>query len=141
MHDVTIRRATMNDAAAIASLAGELGYPASEDAMRPRLASQRERVLVAVVNDRVAAWIQLAFVETLESGTFAEITGLVVAEALRGRGIGARLVDAAESWARERGVARIRVRSNSVRAETHRFYERRGYAIAKTQHVFDKRLA
>ena len=141
MHDVTIRRATLDDAAAIASLAGELGYPTTADAMRPRLAAQLERVLVAECGGRVAGWIQVREMEAIESGAFAEISGLVVAEPLRGGGIGARLVDAAEAWARERGFARIRVRSNVVRTETHRFYERRGYATVKSQRVFDKVLA
>jgi hypothetical protein len=32
------------------------------------------------------------------------------------------------------------VRSNVVRAESHQFYERLGYARVKTQHAYRKRI-
>ena len=43
-------------------------------------------------------------------------------------------------WASERGLREIAVRSNVVRAESHPFYEGRGYARVKTQHVYLKPL-
>jgi len=61
-----------------------------------------------------------------------------VAEAQRSGGVGAALVAAAEEWARVKLCARIRVRSNVVRERTHRFYERLGYRVVKSQKVFDK---
>jgi GNAT superfamily N-acetyltransferase len=139
-----IRPATRADAAAIAALSSELGYPTTAEEMAPRLASlldvRDQAVLVAEVDRRVIAWIQISFVATVESGSFAEIRGLVVTAAQRSRGVGARLVAAAEEWARERGLARIRVRSNVTRERTHRFYERLGYVTTKAQKVFDKRF-
>ena len=77
---------------------------------------------------------------SLASGEQAELVGLVVDEALRGRGIGAALVTAAEAWARERGLARLRVRSNVTREATHSFYRRLGYEEVKRQVVFRKSL-
>jgi GNAT superfamily N-acetyltransferase len=65
---------------------------------------------------------------------------LVVDEAVRSRGAGARLLDAAEAWARERGCAEMRVQSNVVRERAHTFYERHGYATIKAQYKLLKPL-
>jgi GNAT superfamily N-acetyltransferase len=70
----------------------------------------------------------------------AEIFGLVVAQGRRASGVGRRLVEAVEQWARGRGLTDISVRSNVVRPESHSFYERIGYPRLKTQHVYRKRL-
>lgn len=145
MDDVAIRPARPSDVAVIASLNGELGYPTTSDEMRPRvdavLALPDEHALVvATVHEEVAAWIQVSLVATIESGTFAEIRGLVVSSTHRSLGIGALLVSAAEDWARARGMTRIRVRSNVVRERTHAFYERLGYLVRKEQKVFEKTL-
>ena len=141
----TIRVAEVADVAAIASLSGELGYPASEAQIASRLAplaaSDADAVFVAVANEVVVGWIHVGAIRSLESEEFAEIRGLVVASSERGRGAGSRLVAAAEAWARERSFAKLRVRSNAVRTETRVFYERRGFRVTKTQNVFDKPLA
>jgi GNAT superfamily N-acetyltransferase len=141
---VNVRSAEAGDAAAVASLAGELGYPTDEPAMRARLAalaaSSSDAVFVGARDGEVAAWIHVAIVQSLEADPFAEIRGLVVTESARGAGLGTRLVEAAEAWARERRAFRVRIRSNVTRLETRRFYERRGYVVTKTSNVFDKRL-
>jgi putative acetyltransferase len=140
-----VREAIDADAAAIAALANELGYPSTEDQIRARLAFVRraagDTVLVALRGDNVAGWIHLSVMASVESDAFAEIRGLVVTEKERGTGAGTRLVGAAEAWARRRSCPRLRVRSNIVRDETRRFYENRGFAVVKTQNVFDKVLS
>lgn len=135
-----IRAAEPRDVEAIAALAGELGYPTTSDAMARRLAALGERDAVLVADDGGACvgWIHISVVESLENDGHAEIRGLVVASTHRGAGIGAALVGAAEEWARRRGLARVRVRSNVIRERTHRFYERLGYRAVKSQKVFDK---
>jgi GNAT superfamily N-acetyltransferase len=145
MHDVTTRPATEDDLAAITSLARELGYPTSEKEMASRLgwilaAASEHAVLVAIMGDAVVGWINVSIVTALESGAFAEIRGMIVTEARRGRGIGDRLVAAGEAWAIQRGMTRMRVRSNVTREQTHEFYRHRGYAGMKVQQVFEKQL-
>lgn len=144
VHDVKIRLAVPSDAAALASLTEELGYSASPAEIAERLlalsSSSTDAVFVAVVGLTAVAWIHVAAVTLLESSRHAEIRGLVVTSSLRARGIGAQLVAHAEAWARAQGLSRIRVRSNAVRVETHRFYERLGYGVKKEQKVFDKGL-
>ena len=65
---------------------------------------------------------------------------LVVAEGQRSLGAGARLLAAAEEWARKRGCKGMSVRSNVIRERAHKFYERNGYEHYKTQKSFRKPL-
>ena len=99
-----------------------------------------DAIFVAILGLTPIAWIHVAIVTLLESPRHAEIRGLIVTATLRGRGIGEQLVSHAEQWARERGVTRIRVRSNILRERTHAFYERLGYTVTKSQKTFDKRF-
>ena len=138
-----IRRATLDDAPAIASLAGALGYPTELSQMLTRLAAldpEEGALFVGVAGVAVIGWAHVAAVRLVESDPYAELRGIVVAAALRSRGLGTRLLNAAEEWTRERGLERIRVRSNVTRERTHAFYERHGYTTTKSQKVFDKRL-
>jgi GNAT superfamily N-acetyltransferase len=139
-----IRPMEARDAADVAALSGELGYPAAEAdvAERWRVLEGREdhAVLVAEQDDRIAGWIHVHDDWTLEAGRAAELMGLVVGTRHRGAGIGHALVAEAERWARTRGCARLRVRSNVVRTRAHRFYDTLGYERVKTQQVFDKRV-
>lgn len=136
-----IRIASLEDAEAIAGLSGELGYATRTDEMRQRLASLTFNDVVFVSNEEgVSGWLHAAVVRSLETEAFVEIRGLVVSERRRSSGIGAQLVAAAEQWARERGINRVRVRSNVIRERARKFYERLGYVVTKTQNVFDKTI-
>jgi GNAT superfamily N-acetyltransferase len=76
----------------------------------------------------------------LESDLRAEVNGLIVAEGQRSSGAGAKLLVAAEEWARKRGCQGVNVRSNVIRERAHKFYERQGYEHYKTQKAFRKTL-
>jgi GNAT superfamily N-acetyltransferase len=98
-------------------------------------------VLVAEsATGETVGWLHGAEQELLESGRRCEILGLVIDPEHRGQGIGRCLVGAVEAWARARDLKQMTVRSNVVRTESHPFYERLGYARAKTQHAYRKRL-
>jgi GNAT superfamily N-acetyltransferase len=135
-----IRPATLSDAAAVADLATQLGYPTRPEEAEARLRDVTSRpenaVLVAETDGAVAGWIHVAGTYTVESEPYAEILGLVVDQARRGGGIGAALVAAADDWAAGHGFRTLRVRSNVVRERTHAFYERLGFARTKSQVVF-----
>ena len=144
MSEVTIRKATRDDAARVAELSGTLGYPVSSEVMRERLvrflALDTHSIVVAETGGQVVGWTHGAEQELLEYGSRCEILGLVVGEGQRGLGIGRRLVEAIEQWARARGLNDIFVRSNVIRPESHPFYERIGYTRYKTQHAYRKAL-
>ena len=142
---VAIRPASDGDVDALASLSTQLGYPSDANAMRKRLKRVREQnigqVFVAVdATLSVVGWTHVVERFHLEDEPFVELAGLVVDERTRGAGVGAALLQAAESWARDQGHDRLRVRSNVVRERAHRFYAREGYAERKRQVVFDKLL-
>ncbi|HEX4630242.1 MAG TPA: GNAT family N-acetyltransferase [Chthoniobacterales bacterium] len=144
MNDLLVRQAQLADANRVAELSGTLGYPVSEDAMEERLKRilkmETHSVFVAERNGEVVGWTHGAEQEMLELDWRGEIRGLVVAESERGRGVGRRLVEAVENWARERGLKDMSVRSNVIRPESHPFYERIGYTRYKTQHAYQKHL-
>jgi GNAT superfamily N-acetyltransferase len=139
-----IRAIREAECAAFAELATELGYPCDVDDVQRRLsqlhADPDHAVLVAELSRAVVGWVEVRGSHVLFQESSAEIVGLVVDQALRGHGVGARLVSAAEAWASAHGYSRMRVRSNVVRTRTHGFYERLGYARAKTQHVFEREV-
>ena len=141
---ISIRPARSDDAAALAELSTQLGYPAAADTLNQRLERVRGdgvgEVFVATVDGRVLGWTHVVPRLHLEEVPFAELAGLVVADGARGAGVGAALLSAAEHWAREHGFAQFRVRSNVVRERAHRFYLREGYVERKRQVVFDKAL-
>jgi GNAT superfamily N-acetyltransferase len=137
-----IRPMTAADAPLVADLTTQLGYPTSAEETAARLAAfdVRNAALVAEKDGHGVGWVHVALVPSLAMGLTADIGGLVVDDAHRSSGIGAELLAAAEAWARERGATRMVVRSRIARERAHRFYEREGYALVKTSHVFEKRL-
>jgi GNAT superfamily N-acetyltransferase len=143
---VNLRPARPDDVAALAPLCGELGYPASAGQLTPRLAALLSQpathlLLVAENASGLCGWIHGYIRPLLESDPALEIGGMVVAERVRGHGIGALLLTAAETWARQQGVAQVTVRSQEHRTEAHRFYQRQGYQVAKRQLCLRKALA
>jgi len=143
---VRLRRATANDAAAIASLSGELGYPVEPAEIQNRLNVlghlADQIVLVAVgAEDSVIGWIHGAEQLLLEAGPRCEILGLVVSSGHRRSGIGRQLLNAVENWAAaDRRLPEVSVRSNVRRESSHPFYETHGYQRVKTQHAYRKRI-
>jgi len=143
-NQLVVRRLTVNDAAAVAELSAQLGYPASAEELRPRLETMmgsEDRVAFAAVRDaELLGWIDAAVERHLQAEDTVVIGGLVVRETARGGGVGKRLCEEVEQWARERGFRRVRVRSQIKREDAHRFYLRDGYRQVKTSVVLEKEV-
>jgi GNAT superfamily N-acetyltransferase len=142
---VKIRLAKPGDSARLADLSGQLGYPATEAQIRKRLRGIRpaaqHALFVAETQDAgVIGWVHVSKQPLLEVDLRAEINGLVVAEGERSHGAGAKLLAAAEDWARRHGCKSMSVRSNVIRERAHQFYERNGYEHYKTQKSLRKPL-
>jgi GNAT superfamily N-acetyltransferase len=140
-----IRPPEPGDAGPLAVLAGELGYPTSAAEMRARLRaikpSADNAIFVAQApTGEVIGWIHVSVTRLLEVPLRAEVNGLVVGEAYRSSGAGARLLGEAEAWAHKKKCVNMSVRSNVIRDRAHKFYERQGYEHCKTQKAFRKRL-
>jgi N-acetylglutamate synthase-like GNAT family acetyltransferase len=142
---VNIRPALLADVPRLAELSGVLGYPVAVDELAARVARLLGRdgdvLLVAERAGQVVGWIHGAEQELVESGRRCEILGLVVDPEHRRSGTGGRLVVAVETWAYQRDLEEVSVRSAVTRAESHPFYERLGFARVKTQHVYRKQVA
>ena len=129
----------------LAELSGQLGYAATPEQVRRRLqlikrGAEHEVWVAEAAAGEVLGWIEVLLERTLISDREAEITGLVVDASCRGQGIGRRLMEEAEQWARDKGCRSVRLRSNVVRAEAHAFYEQLGYSVFKTQKNYRKML-
>ena len=144
-NSVKIRRARQDDAARIAELSGQLGYPATARRMagRLRLALRQENGVCYVAEtkeDGVVGWVHASITPLLEVERRAEVNGLVVDEKVRSLGVGWRLLSKAEKWARRRSCKGMSVRSNVLRERASGFYLRHGYMHYKTQKAFRKTL-
>jgi GNAT superfamily N-acetyltransferase len=144
-NELRIRLAKIGDAARLADLSGQLGYPATAAQIRRRLRAIRPASLNCVFvaeakGAGVVGWLHVSVQALLESEMRAEVNGLVVAEQHRSLGAGARLIASAEAWARKHGCKYMSVRSNVMRERAHKFYERKGYEHYKTQKSFRKPL-
>lgn len=140
-----IRPAGPRDAARMAELADQLGYPLTTDELAARLpvvaASDDAAVLVAADEQDVpVGWLHVELKRTLISPLSAQVMGLVVDESARSLGIGARLLEQGEAWAREHGCSLMLVGTRVTRERAHRFYRRHGYELLKTSHFFEKPL-
>jgi GNAT superfamily N-acetyltransferase len=130
--EVTIRPVELADAAILATLMCQLGYETRAAEMEMRLHSilpdSRYRTFVAVVEGQVCGMIGTFCHHSYEhNDPSARILVLVVAEALRGRGVGRVLVRAAEADLAARNITRLALNTRLTRKEAHLFYERLRY--------------
>ena len=86
-------------------------------------------MFVLEAGGRVVATYALYIMPNLSHGgrPFAIVENVVVDEALRGEGLGRRLMDHAVARAREAGCYKVALTSNSKRAPAHTFYEAIGF--------------
>lgn len=138
MDEITIRPALVEDAAALSALSHQLGYGRSAEAIGQWIAGGGDSrvALVAENAGEVVGWLEAHELELLQYPRFLEIGGMVVAEGLRGMGVGSRLIEEVIDWGRRRGHTEIRVRSNVVRDGAHAFYEGLGFVRRKTSYTF-----
>jgi len=127
-----VRPASAEDAAAIAPLLAELGYPVEPETARARLdritAGAGRGVLLAEVDGVPAALIAYQLIEHLERpAPTCRITALVTDPEHRRRGAAARLLAAAEELARGQGCDRLEVTTRPDREDALAFYLGAGF--------------
>jgi GNAT superfamily N-acetyltransferase len=141
---ISVRRGKISDAARVAELAGQLGYPATKKEMAQRIKRlsppSQHAFFVAVLANRVIGWVGVSASRLLEVPPRAEVDGLVIDEAVRSRGVGRLLLKKAEAWAKHAGCKSMSVRSNIKRKRAHEFYKQNGYEHYKTQKAFHKKI-
>ena len=142
--DIQIKTISLQDAENIRKLSGQLGYSISlEDTqanIKQILALESHTALVAISNDKIVGWIHAFETRTIESLPFIELAGLVIDENARGKGIGKILVEKIKQWCMKRNISSLRVRSNVIRKDAHKFYLNLGFSEIKEQKVFQMSL-
>lgn len=137
---MNVRYASEKDIPHIAELMNELGYQTDAEIIKVRLNKIRQRngrVIVAVDTNGDVVGCVHAFIDLrLAEGEIGEIVSLVVKQALRGKGIGTKLLHKATQWISETGCKKVRVRANAVREDAHQFYKEQGFEKIKTQKIF-----
>ena len=143
-NDLHVRRGTASDAAEVARLMNQLGYPLDERTASERLgrlsSDDSRAIFLACAGTDVLGCLESRIAETIESGSLAEIVGLIVDRNARRRGVGTALINEVSDWAAKQGQARVRVRTNVVRADATAFYAGRRFRPVKQQQVLDLSL-
>jgi GNAT superfamily N-acetyltransferase len=137
-----VRRARPDDAAVVARLLDELGYPSAREEVRRRLESPGPDDLVLLADDLgLAALHRIPLLA--EGQPLLRITAFVVRQEARGRGVGQTLMNAVEDTARRWGCRLIEVSSGrrAEREPAHRFYRAAGFSDTSSRSVrYWKRL-
>ena len=129
-----IRAARAADTPALAKLILNLGYPSTADELPPRLMlveGQGDTVLVAEDDaGQVVGFSALHLMRLFhQRKPLGYITAFVTDPAAQRTGVGRRLLEASEVWARGRGCYRLTVTSAEQRAGAHDFYAAGGYPL------------
>ncbi len=137
---ITIREAQRADLAALIAMfaADDIGghgdttapeaLPSYERAFEIIAASPDQTLYVAELADEVVGTFQTAITTTLAGrGTsFMIIEAVQTRGDMRGRGIGAQMIEFCIAEARARDLPRVQLISNGKRKDAHRFYQRLG---------------
>ena len=139
--DVEFREATRDDLVALVTMLADDPLGAERETVADPLPSAyvdaydaiaqdaNNLLLVACTEGRVVAMLQLTFLPSLtRRGSWrGQIEGVRVAAAMRGSGIGRRLVKHAIELAAQRGCLLVQLTTDKSRADALRFYESLGF--------------
>lgn len=135
IHLMKIRQAIRTDAAALAVLLTQLGYPPPQENLDfvvgkiETYSAETYRLLVCEVEGEVVGFISLHWFQIFHSpGRMGRITAFCVLERVRGQGIGQYMLAETEKFLVAQGCTSVEVTSNMRRLLTHDFYLKHGYA-------------
>jgi GNAT superfamily N-acetyltransferase len=112
----------------------EAATPASRAAFDEIERDPNNELLVGELDGELVATLQLTIIPGLSRGGMrrAQVEAVRVRAALRGRGIGERLMGFAIARARERGCGLMQLTTDVRRPDAHRFYVRLGFEASHT---------
>ena len=132
MTAISLRQARPEDAEDLIDLIGDLGHQLALTDLRgnlARLADEKLPQLVAEKDGRIVGLLGMdCMFPAYRSRPVARITILVVAEHVRGCGVGQALVEHSVEIARKWGCEMIEVTSNDRLTEAHAFYLHLGFS-------------
>jgi ribosomal protein S18 acetylase RimI-like enzyme len=137
--DAKIRNAQPEDLESLTALLRELfsieaDFAVDADRQRRGLAMMLDGCLkhrcvkVAELEGEVVGMVTAQLlISTAEGGIVALVEDMVVDSRYRGRGIGCQLMDAIESWSRERGASRLQLLADRTNFSALDFYDKIGW--------------
>lgn len=141
---MTIRPYQAEDLEAVTELIRELGYEREAAILECRIRTLRAtgdyEFFVADVGGTAVGLIEVHREESFIDGDRGLIGALVVSSKCRRTGAGRQLVKAAENWTAKRGLIKLRVGTNMVREDAHKFYESLGFTLNKRHHIYLKEI-
>jgi GNAT superfamily N-acetyltransferase len=139
--DLIIRHARKDDLAALIAMfaADDVGghgdtvdpgaLPAYISAFETIAASPDQTLYVAELDGEVVGTFQTSITTTLtgRGASFMIIEAVQTRGDMRGKGIGARMIEFSIAEAKALGLPRVQLISNAKRKDAHRFYQRLGF--------------
>ena len=135
---ISVRNAKISDYEDISSINKySLGYDNPPELIKKNLErvllNQDDAVFIATANDKAVGYIHAENYNPLYSPPLKEVMSLAVMPDFQGNGIGRKLLDRVEKWAKDTGRSGIMILSQTHRTPAHIFYEACGYTLNKTQ--------
>lgn len=143
-NQTTIRFADYKDLPKIVDLIDQLGYQTTQEILMKKFFtfqnSRFDKIWVATIEDQVIGVLALIISDsTYKQKLVARVDAIVVDKNFQGHGIGKKLLENAESYAKKIGCQEVVLSSSYKRKEAHKFYKRLGYKIYEAYN-FEKKL-
>ena len=137
---IAIREMEPMDMAVCRLLLSQLGYDLSLQEMKRRYDTinqkQDHAIFVGEQDGQVVALLHLYERPAFDKPPEVIVQALVVDQNCRGTGVGKKMMNMAERWAVDRGFSSVALTSSVSRSDAHSFYNRIGYKVEATSHLF-----
>lgn len=143
MEEIFISPANIEDTRKMCELARQLGYICEEEVAKVKIESYLKdfkKTILLAKSKEVVGWCTLSIIENFYMDDYVLLSGLIVDENIRGKGIGKLIIKEAEKWAISKGIYKIQLNANVVRKDAHEFYKKQGFTLKKEQYQFQKSL-
>ena len=137
---IAIREMEPMDMAVCRLLLSQLGYDLSLQEMKRRYDAIKQKqdhaIFVGEQDGQVVGLMHLSDRPAFDKPTEVIVQALVVNQNCRGTGVGKKMMNMAERWALDRGFSSVALTSSVSRSDAHSFYNRIGYKVEATSHLF-----
>jgi len=142
--NIRFRKVDEHDITGILEIALELGYPASEKTVKDLVNLVVEKddheIIIAKTERKVLGYIHLHCIEGESEQQKIEVSGILIPDSHRSKGIGGRFLEEAEKWTRGRDIHTISIRTNLIRPKAIPFFKNHGFHHDTSQDTFIKQL-
>lgn len=111
-----------------------------EDKILDVLNQDDEKIFIAVCDDEVIGYIYVNIYDVLYQEPIANVVSFILNMNKKHNGVGKTLIEAAENWAKDKGIKKARIVSDVNRTHGHSLFKKLGYVINETDFEFKKAL-